>query len=787
MLKNYFIIALRSMRRNLTYSLINILGLAIGLASAMVIGIWVYEEVSYEQHFEDHSRIYRVGVNFFNIGDMAPGPENFIEEIKDYPIVDEFTRLDFDGEKTFKVKEQKYLEGEVYLADENYFNLFTYAFIQGDPQKALEDLNSIVLTKEKAIQFFGTVQAIGKTLEIEDKEGSQLYTVTGVVDTGNRRSHIPAKIWLKLQPKEGNNWTSANYYNYIKLKVGVSSQQLNEQLELLVKNKIYPSLPIEQPYEEWVKTPKAYRFIPMPITDIYLKSNLRFEPVAGGNEANVKIFSIVVLVILLIAGVNYVNITTARASKRAKEVGIRKSLGTDKKSLIFQFLSESVLISIIAFLLSLLFADIFNSLFQRYTGMPLIESLLADFRQLGVLFLITVTIGLVAGVYPAFYISSFKPISALKGRMGNMERSLFRNILVIVQFTISIILISSTIIIYRQLHYIQTKDLGLNKENVIIISNAGILESRQEAFVESLKDYAAIEVVSRSSRIPTGRGVYVKTFRTTEMQDGLPIQLFYGDDNYLAAMGFRLLKGRNFSENIASDTAAVLLNESAVRALGLADPIGASLNDNLEVIGVISDFNFESPRKKIEPAAIMMLTNGSRLAIKIAEGNSQEAFNFIQGQWQQFQASEQMEHYFLDQSYAKLMEKEQIMSKAITLFSVLAILISSLGLYGLSAFICDQRTREIGIRKVFGAQISQVVLYLNNHLTKPILIAILIAIPLSFLMMEAWLNEFVFRTRIEIWVFIVSCCIALMIAWITVSWQSFRTALKNPVESLKSE
>ncbi|MDX1618259.1 MAG: FtsX-like permease family protein, partial [Balneolaceae bacterium] len=648
--------------------------------------------------------------------------------------------------------------------------------------------------------YFRGSSAIGRVIELireirvirdgeeQTVEEREPYTVTGVVRESPDKTHLPAKIWFHFEPQDQSNWLSASFYNYVLVREGLDAADLRERLETFVEHTVFPTLERKSSYEEWIQTDGAYRFSVVPLTDIYLKSDQRFEFAAGGSETNVQIFALVALFIVIIAAVNFVNITTARSVRRAKEVGIRKTLGTGRRALILQFLAESVLISVLSLVVAVGLAELFLTLFERFTGIELLNTLYSDLFDLLAILGITIVIGLLAGIYPALSLSSFRPVEVLKGDITASGKSLFRNALVAGQFTISLSLLACTGLIFQQIEYMQTRDLGLDMDHVLVIQNAGLLGEQKESFRDALLGRSGIEKVSYNSRIPMGSSVLVKTFRTQEMEEGRPIQLFWGDHRYLSVMGFRLLEGRDFSMDIAADTSAVILNRSAVRALGLEQPIGARLNSDSRVIGVVSDFNYESLRQAIEPAAIMLNAEaGSRLAAKLSGADISGILGGVREVWERYRPDEPMNYYFLDQSYARLLEREQMLGRAVTLFAFLAVLISCLGLYGLSAYICEQRTKEIGIRKVLGATTADIVLFLNKNFTKPVLVSILISIPLAAVIMDAWLDTFAYKTEINPWVFGLACLAGLAIAWGTVSWQSIKTALKNPIDSLRTE
>lgn len=787
MIKNYLKIALRNFLKFKVYSFINVFGLAVGFASALVIGLWVYQEWSYDRHFDHADRIYRVGVNFMNVGEMAVGPPQFNEYARDFPEVAKTARLDGPSEVDIQIGDQSFKEPRVFYADSAFFEVLSYEFIEGSGPSALDEPNVAVLTRDLAQKYFGPEPALGRTILVgEDKEQ---VVVTGVVDTEGYKSHIQADMWLRYNYERNENWLSAYVYNYLLLKDGFSISNLNNRLTEFIKNRVYPSLSTNMPYEEWVKDEGLYRFIPLPLSEIYLTSNLKFEPAPVGSKTNVMTFGVIALLIILIAGVNYINITTARASIRAKEVGVRKTLGSSKGALMTQFLSESLIVCGLALIIAFGLGELFLRLFEYITGLKLVESIFLAPGEMITVFLVALTIGLIAGIYPAFYLTIFEPVRVLKGQLHSRGggRSHFRNALVLLQFSIAICLLAGTAFVFQQLKFMRTRDLGLKTENVLVINNAGLLKQQKESFRNDILSHSDVEMASYNRRIPAGSSVWVTSYRTEEMQDGLPMQSFHGDYDMIPTLGFRIIEGRNFSRDLVSDSTAVILNQSAAQALGLQQPIGTILNDRLRVIGIVADFNFESLRKKIEPVALTMYPDGDRLAVKIRGQNSREMMEYAKSLWNKFNVSEPISMYFLDENFEKLLQKDQILSKAVLIFTVLAIFISCLGLYGLSAYMTELRTKEISIRKVFGGSVAGVTAMLSRDFVKLVILANLIAWPIAWFATNSWLQNFAYRIEISWWIFVFAGGLALAIALATVATQAIRAASANPAKALRYE
>lgn len=794
MLLNFVKVAFRNLTRRFSYSAINITGLAVGLACTLLIGKWVYQETSYDRHFEDSERIYRVGVNFYNIGDMAPGPPRFADEMRtDFPQVERATQIDWTGGLEFRVDNDRYVEEHAFHVDSSFFEVFSYPFIAGDPASALDAPNSLVLTEDLAEIYFGgrarsPAGLIGEQLLVSD--GEEIYTVTGVVAERGNRSHIPARMWLRSDyPGEGS-WTSASLFNYVLLREGVTGGEFRAALDRLVEQEIYPAFDTSLPYEEW-KANGMYRFLPINIEDIYLKSDLRFEIGPTGNETNVRVFGAVALFVLLIAAINFINIVTARGSTRAREVGIRKTLGTGRPALIGQFLLESVILCLLATVLALGLAELFLAGFKSITGLTFLESVIGSPSQIVWIVAIATGVGLLAGLYPAFYLTRFDPVSVLKGTYHSASSAPFRNALVVSQFAISIGLIICAGLVYQQLNYMQEKDLGLNHDNVLVVDNPGQLGDDPSTFREEAGRLAGVRAASFGNRVPAGQGVSIHNMKSEGMEEPVPVQRFLADENFQAVMGFKLLEGRGFSPDIASDTSALILNQRALQVLGLGeDPIGARINGTYEVIGVVSDFNYESLRNPIEPTALMFNPEyrpGDRLMLKLENGSAASVLESLQGIWSKSEPAEPINYYFLQQNFEQLLQNEKILSQIISLFTFLTILISCMGLYGLSSYITEQRTREIGIRRILGADMMDIVLRLNKSFTLPVGIAIVIAVPGAYVVMNRWLDSFAYKAGMSPWIFAGAAAGGLLIAWLTVSWQSIRAARARPVESLRTE
>jgi len=792
MIRNYLLISIRNLRRQFSYSAITILGLSIGLACSLVIFLYVYGEWSYDKHFRNADRIYRVAISFFNIGRFASGPEKLADVLPaEFAGLQTMTRIQKERDVLFKVRDQSHKEALVYFTDSAFFHVFSYRFVAGDPIHALKGPASVVLTEAMAEKFFGTTQALGETVEIgKDK---MPFTVTGIVKDDPHPSHLKSEIWASIQSrlKDTPYWTSAEVYNYVLLNKNSQRTDLEAALGRVMEKHVYPASGAPEnniSLEAYLNDDNSVKFYVQPLLDIYLHSKLNLELSPGGNESNIYNFLAISLFILVLAAVNFINLTTARASRRAKEVGVRKTMGTTRARLVVQFLMESILLSGMAMVLALALAEVFLLLFERISGTPLATSYW--YRPATGLFILgfTATVGILSGIYPAFYLTAFSPIKVLKGNLLAQRSDGFRNLLVIFQFSVSITLVICTAVVFSQLQFMQTRDLGFSANNVVTIDNAELLGNSAEVYKTELSRLSGVTVSSFHIGEPgSKRTLAFYKFQTPHMENAMTINTFFGDADYVSLMGYHLINGRGFSKELASDSVAVILNEAAVKALDLGkSPIGAVLDNKFRVIGEVSDFHWESLRSSIAPVAIMLSKEKGQLGFKIS-GSARSFLQKAEIRWNQLVADEPFRYHFLDDNFGELMRKEEIFGQAVVFFTGLAICISCLGLYGLSAYTAEQRTKEIGIRKVLGVTAPSIVLMLNKKFTLLIVIAVIVAVPASAFIAQKWLEGFAYKTDLGMTIFVESVAGALLVAWFTVSFHSLKAAFIDPAETLKYE
>jgi len=798
MFKNYLHIALRNIKKHKGYSLINILGLAIGMACCILIFSYVLYELSYDKYHENASRIYRlksdakVGENHLHIPKSSPPMAGYM--VENYPEVINAVRIRELGSVPVKYRENQYYEGRIFYADNSFFKIFTFPLLKGNPETALKTAYTAVITEDTARRYFGDEDPIGQVLTVDE---SANFTVTGVVSNVPRNSHFVFDMLCSFETHAQNNrfsmvnWLSLNYYTYILVQKGADSKTLEQK---------FPAM-IDKNAGSILKAVKGeIKLILQPLTSIHLHSRLEQEISATSNIAYVYIFSAIALFIMFIACMNYMNLATARSAKRAQEVGMRKVLGAHRARIIRQFLSESLITSIISCVIALLFVEVALPLFRSVSGINLRINYMENPWLIPGLLGLTIIVGLVAGSYPAFFLSSFQPIRILKGSLRTGKASThFRGVLVIVQFTISIVLIIGTIITFSQLKYMKNTALGFEKEQILIVSISD--ESTVESlapFKGELKNHPGIIDVAASSHVP-GQTTYYNPFLPEGFtRDQMPwMGQLNVDTDFIPTMGIELLVGRNFSSELNTDqTRSVIINETAAKRFGWDNPVGKTIGELSDsggfikrpVIGVVKDFHIESLHREITP---LLITNNpewlNSLSIRVAPNKIPETMGFLSEKWKQHNPLRPFRYFFLDDSFDAQYRADERLSKIFSYFSILAIFIACLGLFGLASYTAEQRTKEIGIRKVFGATISGIVKLLTKEFNRWLLVANIIAWPVAYYAMRKWLQGFAYRTNIELYFFVLSAIIALAIALLTVSYQAFKAAKADPVKSLRYE
>jgi putative ABC transport system permease protein len=804
MLKNYLKIGWRNLLKNKGFSIINITGLAAGLACFILIALYVADELSYDRYNEKADRIYRVNADI-NIGGnklhLAVNSDPMGATLKkDYPQVEEYTRFyNSSGSKLIKKGSQYINEDKVVHADSTLFNVFTLPAIMGDTKTALNEPNTVVITSSAAKKYFGSTEVVGKTIEADKTP----YKVTAVIQDIPHNSHFNFDFIFSMKNVNygWGNFLSHNFQTYIVLRKGTDYKAFEKNFPQVIDKYCLPQakqfMRISS-MDEFVKAGNKLEYSLMPLTDIHLKSDRYPELGVNGNMQYVYIFGAVAVFVLLIACINFMNLSTARSASRAKEVGIRKVLGTERKSLISQFLIESTIMVIISLLLALLIAILVLPYFNNIAAKSLSIRNLLDPKILPFLLLLPFVVGLLAGFYPAFFLSGFQPLSVLSGRSsGGLKKSSLRSILVVFQFATSIILIIGTVVVFRQLGYIQTKNLGFNKDQVLII-NTSALGKNATAFKNEILGLPGVRSGTMSSFLPVSNSSRNDNTFSKEAvmnsQNSVSMQRWSIDYDYIKTLDMQIVKGRNFSKDFGSDSAAMILTETTAKLFGFDDPIGKKVytSDGAKafpytVIGVVKDFHFESLRQSIGPLCMLLERSTGLTSFKVDTKNIQQMVKHVEGKWKAIAPGMPFFYSFLDQDFDKMYRAEQRIGKTAISFAVLAILIACLGLFGLATYMAEQRTKEIGIRKVLGASISTLVGMLSKDFLKLVLISFCIAVPVAWWAMSKWLQDFAYRVSIGWWIFLLAGTLALLIALITVSFQAIKTAMANPVKSLRSE
>lgn len=808
MIKNYLKSALRNIQKHPFISFVNIFGLTIGLTCCLLILLYIVNERSYDRFNANADNIYRVtrifysdeGAESLHTGSIAPPFGPLLKNA--FPDIQKVTRLLPKSGTTVQYGGKLLNEKEGFFADENLFDFFTVPVVQGDPHQALLQPFSVMLTEELAKKYFGTTDPMNKTIKLDGNKHE--YKVTGIYKSFPVNSHLHPQMLLSFNTLKDTSvygeallttkYNHNAFFTYLLLPKNYNITTIEKQLPDFLDKYVVLS------HKGAMKTHQATALTFQKLADIHLHSHLDREIEENGDIKRVYIFSAVALFVLLIACINYMNLSTARSVLRAREMGVRKVLGAQRKSIIVQFLSESVLITLIALIMAIFLTGISLSFVNKLSNLGLSFSSLLHWPFVLIVLAIPLVLGLISGIYPALFMSSFAPVKVLKGviKVGSNNIS-FRKILVVIQFSISIVLIIATTVVYQQLQYVQTKTLGFNKDHVLTMNFDIALMKQYEAFKADLLKNPSIKVVGRSAYVPSER--VLSASDASIIQNGLmqrvKIELMFinTDYDFLKTYDMPIVAGRNFSRDFPTDTNSYLLNETAIKALGWKNPenaIGKIIkygDIQGKVVGIVKDSHFESLHQNIIPLlfALPSFKYYPKISVKVDGHNVQSAINTLADTWHKYLPESPFEYTFLDERFDQLYKSEQQQGQLFTIFSCIAILIACLGLFGLSAFTISQRFKEIGIRKVLGASVSQIVSELSKDFLKLVLIAAIIAFPIAWYSMNKWLLDFAYRINISGWVFAIAGITAVIIAFATISFQSIKAALMNPVKSLRSE
>ena len=791
MLRNYLKIAIRNLLRHKAYSFINIAGLAIGMASSIIILLWVRNERSYDRFHPNADQIYRITCqagDFKAAVNPAPMPSGLQSRI---PAINNTVRISHPETSTFSVGDRKFEEKRIFYADSTFLQFFNYKLLEGNPSIVMQRPDGILLTESMARKYFGKEEAVGKVIR---QNNTNNFTVTGVLADIPGNTHLQfdfiipmsfvANSWRDIRESV---WDNFNFYSYIKLDDSFKGDEKSIAAFNAQMNAVYRTHIPEKQF-------KVYFFL-QPLTGIHLHSNLQVDLAGHGNAQYVNIMFVVAIFILVIACINFMNLATARSARRSKEVGLRKVVGAGRGQLIGQFLGESMLISFLALVLAIGLVFLFLPLFGSIAGQRFSFNFADGQLVLGLLGIALLT-GLISGIYPAFFLSGFTPVKVLKGSLKTMGGGnlWFRNSLVVTQFIVSIVLLVGTVVVYKQLNFIRNRNPGYVKENLIYMPMTGDMWGKQPALRAELARNELTKNFCITNNMPTDleSGTVNVLWEGKDPNSIIVFPSMEVSEDFIDVFQMTILRGRGFSREFKADSSNYVLNETAVATMGfkLDNAVGKTITwqDNKgTIIGVVKDFNFKPIQTPIEPLVLVLNKWGGHVVVRSASGKSEATIAALEKVSKELNPNFPFSYNFLDQDIANLYKGEQRLGKLFNLFAGLAIFISCLGLYGLSAFMAEQRVREIGVRKVLGASVFNIVYLLSTGFTRLIFIAMAIAIPLSWFAIDQWLESFAYHINVSWIIFLIASLAALFIAWLTVSYESVKAAVANPVKSLRSE
>ncbi len=809
MLKNHIKIAWRSLKKQPFFTFLNTFGLAIGMAGGILISLYVYDELSYDEMFADAHRIHRVDLDVKFGGDAQESAEVSAPMAKamenDFAQVETTTRFRNLGSMLLRksdvqinVKEQ----GVTYV-DASFFRMFGVELLYGDVTTALKEPNTIVLTKTAAEKHFGINRAVGQTLLLDNTD---TYTVTGIIDDFPKnsflREHTVFIAMAGYEDAQSNDWGSHNYYTFIKLMPDVNIADFQAPLQSMFGKYVIPYAQEFYPgitEEQFLASGNYLNYKTIALTDIHLYSNKETEMSANSSIQNVYILSFIGIFLIVLASVNFMNLSTAYSLKRAKEVGVRKTLGSNKSELIRQFLTESGLITFISLAFALGLVLLTLPLFNTLSGSAVTIPFTNPFFWI-LLIVVTIILGFLSGSYPAFFMSRFLPVKVLKGNATHLGGGKIRNALVVFQFTISILLIVGTLVVFQQLQFIQKKDLGFTQDQVLILDDVYVAGNNLTSFKEEVQNLAQVGGVSVTGYLPTPSFRSSTSFfkeGVSDQENTINMQYWAVDHDYLSTLNMQLVAGRDFNRQFSNDSTAIILNESAVSILGVSpeEALGMRLSRNFTdedavfstVIGVVKDFHFESLHENIGALSLRLGNSEGAMIVKLKAGDFSNTIAKIKSLWNDAAPEQAFNYGFMEDTFNNTYRAEQRLGRIFVAFTVLSILIACLGLFGLAAFNAEKRTKEIGVRKVLGASVSQISYHLTSDFLKLVGFAILIALPIGWYAMNRWLEDFTYRIEIGWDVFAIATALAILVAIVTVSYQSIKAAIVNPVKSLRSE
>jgi len=810
MIKNILKTAYRSLFKNKGFTTMNVLGLSIGLASCLLILLYVADELSYDRYNVNADRIYRVnedlkfGANNVQYAVAMPPLAKMLKS--EFPYVEDAARIKNAGSMhVSKDGITTVLENRIAFADPSLFHVFTLPMISGNPRSALAEPNSVVIDESAALKYFGTNNVVGRSLTFDNKG---YYKITGVIRDIPQQSHFNFDFFISMSTfadSQSNEWLRSDYNTYVLLRQATDAKKLETALPAFLARFSGDQMRAQMNMDmvAFERSGNYFRLNLTPLTDIHLKSNCTGELGPNGTIQYIYVFSAIALFILLIACVNFMNLSTARSAGRAREVGVRKVLGSARKQLIAQFLVESTLLTSAATVIAVIVAMLCLPAFNQLAGKTITidRHLLA--WLLPVLVLTVFVVGASAGSYPAFYLSAFQPIKVLKGKLaGGMKGGGLRSFLVVFQFAVSVFLIIGTLVIYKQLNFIRTKDLGYNRNQVLVIQNASELKDQAQAFKQEVKQLPGVADATLTGYLPTGGQKSTAIFykdASFDQKKALFPQTWLVDENYIPTLGMKMIGGRGFSKEMLTDSSAIVINEAAAKFLELDAPLNKTLYmstggtqdaahaKQYHVIGVVKNFNFSSLRDVISPLVLILGQNNHALSLRVQTHDLPGLMTQLRDKWRQFSPGVQMNFSFMDQDFDAIYRTEQRVGTIVVVFTAMAIMVACLGLFGLAAYAAEQRTKEIGIRKVLGASTGSIAAMLSFNFIKLVVISIIVAIPFAWTASHNWLQGFAYRVNISWWIFVAAGLAAVVIAMVTVCFQAIKAALANPVKSLRTE
>lgn len=812
MIKNYFKIAWRSLKKQPFFASLNIFGLAIGMAGSLLICLYIYDELNYDNMYPDTDRIYRINSDIKfggEVGAHCEGPAPLAKTIvKDIPQIEMATR--FRNNYSLLIRKNdadaNVKEAETTFVDDSFFEMFGLNLIVGDAKTALKEPNTLVLTRTAAEKHFPVNEALGQTLLLDNDVA---YVVTGVMEDLPKnsllRNHSVFMSMSSYADSFENLWGNNNYYTFIKLIPIANIEDVQAPLQAILNNYILPFVQQFIPdltEESFLASGNYYNFGTINIKDIHLYSHRSGEISPNGSIQDVYILSFIALFLIILASVNFMNLSTAQSLKRAKEVGIRKTLGSNKIELVSQFLAESGLITFVSLVMAILIAIIMIPFFNELSGKAI--TIPYDNPVFWLILLIgTLVLGIFSGMYPAFFMSRFVPVEVLKGggERGTGGRNI-RSLLVVFQFAISVFLIVGTLVVFQQLDYIQSKDLGYTKDRVLVINDVGVLEnqSQRESFKNQVQQLASVNNTTLSSYYPTPSSRNGSSFfeeGALEQDKAIQMQDWRVDYNYISTMGLEIIAGRDFDKKFKTDSLSIIINETAVSVLGVTpkEVLGKRLMNDLgqeipvfyTVVGVVKNFHFESLRENVLALGLKIGDYSNALAVKINAGDYASTISSIESIWKAMAPGQIFDYYFIEEQYNATYEAEQRLGKIFITFTILSILIACLGLFGLAAFNAEKRTKEVGVRKVLGANVGQITYKLSVDFLKLVGIAILVSLPLAWYAMSKWLEDFEYRIEMGWGIFALATFLAVVVSVLTVSFQGIKAAIVSPIKSLRTE